>query len=97
MHRAERLHGEQQVARAAPAEQGGLHGEDRVVGTGLLAREVEGRPDEDVPEAVDLLLVLAEAAEELGERPVGVRRRGQSPQPEGHARDPETEDRGRCE
>ena len=89
MHRAERLHREQQVAGAATAEQGGLHGEDPVVGTGLLGREVEGRADEDVPEAVDLLLALAEAEQELAERPVGVLLRGQSPQPEGHARDPE--------
>ena len=62
VHLPERLGRQQQVARAAAAEERRLDGEDPVVGAGLLGGQVERRPDEDVPEAVDLRLAMSETA-----------------------------------
>ena len=62
VHLPERLGRQQQIARAAATEERRLDGEDPVVGAGLLGGQVERRPDEDVPEAVDLRLAMSETA-----------------------------------
>jgi hypothetical protein len=79
VHFPERLRREQEIPGTAAAEERGLDGEDPVIGAGLLAGQVEGGPDEHVPEAVDLLLVLTPVAEQTRERLVAVPFRGQSP------------------
>ena len=55
VHLAERLDRQEQIGRARAGEERRLDGEDPVVGARLAGRQVERRPDEDVPEAVDLL------------------------------------------
>ena len=55
VHLAERLDRQEQIGRTRPGEERGLDREDSVVGARLAGRQVERRPDEDVPEAVDLL------------------------------------------
>ena len=73
-----------------------LHGEHPVVGAGLGSRQVQRRPDEDVPEAVDLL--SSRAAEHAPRTSVRDRRRGQTPQPQvPPARSGAATTSGRCE
>ena len=72
VHLAERSRREQQVARSTAGEERGLHGEDAWRGAHLVRPKVERRPDEDVPEAVDACLRLAECPKQRAERLVVV-------------------------
>ena len=67
MQLAERLDRQEQIAFAAAREQRRLDGEDPVVGACLCGGEIQRRADEDVPEPVDLLVALAEPAQQFRE------------------------------
>ena len=71
MHFPERRHREQEVARALVREERGRDGEPADARVRVLAAEVERRPHEDVPEAVDRGIGLPVRAEEIGEGALG--------------------------
>jgi hypothetical protein len=73
VHLAKRRCREEQVARAAPCEERGLHGEDPGRRAHLVATEVERRSDEHIPEAVDPRLGLAERSQQGAKSLVVVR------------------------
>ena len=68
VHVSEGRRRQHQVARAAAGAHRCEHGEDSRSRVGLVGAEVERRPDEDVPEAVDRRLRLAMPAQEVAER-----------------------------
>jgi hypothetical protein len=68
VHPAERAGGQDHVTRLAPGEERSSHREDAPCGARLVRADVERRPDEDVPEALDGCVGATEVAKERAER-----------------------------
>jgi hypothetical protein len=67
VHRAQRHRREQEVGGVTAREQGRFDREVARLRGGFLGAEVQGRADEDVPEAVDRGLRLPSGTERVGE------------------------------
>ena len=75
VHPAERLQRQDEIGVAARAEERRAHGEEPGRGVDLVRAEIERRPDEDVPEAVDGRVARAEPPQHRAERLAGSRLR----------------------